>query len=94
MSEIPADNHSRRCDSCSMPIESGSLCQHCSDDDGNLIDFDECLERFMQWTRRNEPDLTEADATSKTLQFMASMPAWSTHRELHERLRRSRGASS
>lgn len=67
------------CQSCSMTIESGAYCEHCSDGSGNLIPFDECFERFMQWTARRQPDLPRAEAEKKTLAYMATMPAWKNH---------------
>jgi hypothetical protein len=69
-----------------MPIESGPLCPYCSDEDGHLIEFEECLERFSQWTRKNEPDLDKEQATTKTLEFMSSMPAWREHPEVLKRI--------
>ncbi len=76
---------SQSCQSCSMTIEDGTLCQHCSDAEGNLLSFDECLERFVQWTRRREPDLGRPEAEHKTVAFMASMPAWADHPEVKAR---------
>ncbi len=70
------------CESCSMTIESGPYCQHCSNADGTLIGFDECLTRFMQWTRRHEPGLSEDAARQKTLDYMATMPAWKNHPQI------------
>ena len=77
-----------RCQSCSMPVEAGPLCQHCSDEGGELLPFDECLERFVQWTRHNEAEIDPEAAELKTLQFMAGMPAWADHPELKARLER------
>ncbi|MEQ8765946.1 MAG: hypothetical protein RL885_18655 [Planctomycetota bacterium] len=68
-----------RCESCSMTIESGSYCQYCADDSGCLHPFEEVFERFLQWTRRQEPDLAEDEARRKTLAFMATRPAWASH---------------
>ena len=70
------------CQSCSMTIESGDYCEHCTADDGALIGFEECVERFSQWARRREPELDAAAARAKTLDFMASMPAWREHPDL------------
>ena len=42
-----------RCSSCTMPIESGTLCEHCSDDQGDLRPFEELFERMVQWTLKN-----------------------------------------
>jgi hypothetical protein len=64
------------CESCSMPIDSGVYCQHCSDDQGNLQPFEERVERFMSWTLRDHPDLDPAAARRQTIEFMATMPAW------------------
>ena len=74
-----------QCNSCSMPIESGSLCQYCSAEDGGLIEFNECLERFSQWTRRNDPALDDETVLQQTLEFMSGMPAWKDHPELVKR---------
>lgn len=84
------------CKSCSMTIESGDYCEHCSDDSGKLIAFGECLERFQQWTRRQEPDLSADDSRRKTLDFMSTMPAWKSHPDLLRELesRGSHGGSS
>jgi hypothetical protein len=68
-----------------MPIESGALCQHCRDEHGQLVPFDETFERFVQWTARQAPELNRAQAESKTLEFMASMPAWSSNTQLAAR---------
>ena len=70
------------CKGCSMTIESGDYCQYCASEDGKLIPFDECLERFEQWTRRQEPGLSADDVRRKTVDFMATMPAWTEHPDL------------
>ncbi len=67
------------CESCSMPIESGTYCEHCTDDDGQLQAFDERFERMVQWTLRTKPDLPRTQAEAQTLSFMATMPAWKNH---------------
>lgn len=73
------------CESCSMPIESGPYCEHCTDDAGNLQPFSERFERMVQWVARREPTLSRDDQERKTLEFMATMPAWKDHPELAER---------
>jgi len=70
-----------------MTIESGELCRHCSDGEGNLIAFEECVERFMQWTKRSEPGLGDDEARKKTIAYMATMPAWKERPELLRALR-------
>lgn len=75
-----------QCESCSMPIESGPYCEHCASPEGVLIDFDECVARFLQWTAKHEPDLGPDEARRRTLAFMASMPAWRDHPEVRAEL--------
>ena len=67
------------CDSCSMPIESGTYCQHCVDEKGQLQPFDERFERMVQWQARREPKASRAELEKATLAFMAKMPAWKDH---------------
>lgn len=77
-----------KCQSCTMPIETGVLCQHCSDDSGDLRPFDELFPRMVQWSMKNSSDLTREQAEQQTLEFMASMPAWKDHAEIRARLQR------
>ena len=77
---------SLRCSSCTMPIESGSLCRFCGDEHGELRPFDELFPRMLQWTLRHEPALPRAQAERKTLEFMATMPAWRDCAEIKTRL--------
>jgi len=72
----------KACESCSMTIDSGTYCEHCSDERGALQPFEERLERFMSWTLREEPDLDPAVARRKTIEFMATMPAWKDRPEV------------
>ena len=71
-----------KCESCSMTIESGPYCEHCTDEKGSLLAFEECLTRFMLWTRKTEPDISEKEARTKTLAYMSTMPAWIDHPQL------------
>ena len=73
-----------QCTSCSMTIESGPYCEHCRASDGELRPFDEILERFMQWTKRRDPQITDDDARAQTLEFMRTMPAWRDHPSVRE----------
>ena len=68
-----------RCESCTMPIESGQYCAHCVDGDGSLLPFDETFERFSQWTRRNAAGLTDEQVEQRVYAFMASSQAWKGH---------------
>ncbi|MCA8973428.1 MAG: hypothetical protein KDC98_01840 [Planctomycetes bacterium] len=76
-----------RCQSCTMPIESGTWCQHCSDEHGALRQFDDMFERMVQWRSRQQPDLERDAAERETLEFMAAQPAWRDHTEVKRRLR-------
>ena len=74
------------CASCTMPIESGTLCVHCADEDGNLRPFEELFERMVQWTLSHERGLAREAAEAKTLAFMAERPAWRDHPDVKARL--------
>ena len=69
----------QNCESCSMPIETGRYCAHCTDADGNLQPFDERFERMIAWQQRKTPSATRAELEQATLAFMARMPAWRDH---------------
>lgn len=69
----------RRCQSCSMTIESGDFCNYCTDETGALLGFDETFERFVQFAMRRDSSLDRTTAQSNTLAFMAKMPAWQEH---------------
>jgi len=62
-----------------MPIESGDYCQYCTDDEGNLLGFDETFERFVQFALGRSTELDRATAEGNTLTFMGGMPAWREH---------------
>lgn len=68
-----------RCESCGMPIEAGPYCQYCSDAHGKLQPFEERFERMVQFMRRQDPGLAQDAAETRTLQYMATMPAWKDH---------------
>lgn len=72
---------SHGCQSCTMPIESGEYCRYCAPD-GQLIEFDECLQRMMQWTMRHHPEYGRDRAEEETRNFMRTMPAWKDHPSL------------
>lgn len=67
------------CESCGMPIESGTYCQHCTDADGVLQEFDERFERMTSWQARSNPDWSRDAVERATLDYMATMPAWRDH---------------
>jgi hypothetical protein len=67
------------CESCGMPIEAGPYCRHCVDDSGKLQPFEERFERMVQWQAKREPNASREQLESKTLAYMAGMPAWKNH---------------
>lgn len=80
----PADglHDSLHCESCGMPVESGTYCQYCTDAEGNLQAFDERFERMVGWQARETPDAPRAEIEAKTLAYMSTMPAWRDHPDL------------
>ena len=74
----------QQCQSCAMPIESGSYCKYCADENGNLQPFEERFERMVQWMSRQKPDLSPAEARKQTLAYIAQMPAWRDHPKVKE----------
>lgn len=70
-------NH--QCESCSMPIETGRYCQHCSNDKGELQPFEERFERMVAWMGRSNTGKSRAQLEAEALTFMARMPAWKDH---------------
>jgi len=73
-----------RCQSCSMPIESGLYCRHCVDENGHLQAFEVRFERMIQWMLRSDPTLGRAEAELRTRAMMRTMPAWKDHPRLAE----------
>jgi len=41
-----------RCESCSMPIETGRYCSYCVTPNGELQPFEERLENMVSWQLR------------------------------------------
>ncbi|HHB83029.1 MAG TPA: hypothetical protein ENK61_06110, partial [Devosia sp.] len=74
------NNLNEKCQSCGMPIETGTYCQYCVDENGNLQDFDRRFEAMVAWQKRRGGSQAEIEA--KTIAYMASMPAWSDHPEV------------
>lgn len=70
---------SHACESCGMPIDSGAYCPYCVDPNGQLQDFDTRFERMVQWSLRERPGQSRAEAEQGTLAYMARMPAWAQH---------------
>lgn len=67
------------CESCSMPIETGRYCAHCTDAEGNLQGFEERFAAMTTWRLDREPGLDREAAEAETLAWMATMPAWADH---------------
>jgi hypothetical protein len=70
---------SHRCESCSMPIETGPYCTYCVTPSGELQPFAERFEKMVGWQLRQKPGLSREQAERDTLAFMAKMPAWKDH---------------
>ncbi len=70
---------SHDCESCGLPIASGTYCAHCVDAEGRLQDFDTRFARMVGWAQRENPALTRDEAERDTLAYMARMPAWREH---------------
>lgn len=72
------------CESCGMPLAGAEdhavadatipYCGYCAPD-GKLQAADETLERFTQWTMRQE-SLDYAAAHEKAIAYLKTMPAW------------------
>lgn len=75
-------NQPTRCQSCGMPIEDGSYCEHCVDEHGSLQTFDERFERMVQFYLAQHRANTRAQAECDVRAYMATMPAWRDHPRL------------
>lgn len=78
---------SATCDSCSMPIETGSLCEHCVDEQGHLQSFEVRFARMTDWQARRHPEQPRERIEADTIAYLATMPAWRDHPEVRARLR-------
>ena len=67
------------CQSCGMPIDDGSYCEHCVDDHGDLQTFDERFERMVQFYLDQKRAPSREQAERDVLAYMANMPAWRDH---------------
>ena len=70
------------CESCSMPIESGHYCEYCTDENGNLQDFDTRFAAMVDWQQRRTPDASRETIETETRNYMSGMPAWRNHPKL------------
>jgi len=77
------------CESCSMPIESGTYCSYCVTAGGALQAFDERFEKMVGWQMRQTPGMTRERAERDTFAFMGKMPAWKDHPRVVAALRGS-----
>jgi len=48
--------------------------------------FEERFARMMQWTQRENPEMSQKEAEAKTLAYMSGMPAWREHPSLLAKL--------
>ena len=67
------------CESCSMPIETGRYCRHCTDANGKLQSFEERFERLIAFQQRRAPGASRPELERAAFAFMARMPAWKDH---------------
>lgn len=72
------------CHSCGMNIETGILCNYCTDDKGELLPFEEQFERMVQWAQGQNPDLGREEAETQTRAYMKQRPAWADHPALND----------
>ncbi|MCW5951670.1 MAG: hypothetical protein KIT69_05400 [Propionibacteriaceae bacterium] len=70
------------CQSCGMPIETGRYCPHCTDEQGNLQDFDTRFAAMVGWQQRRHPDQSREEVEAQTRAYMSTMPAWRGHPRL------------
>ncbi len=68
-----------RCESCSMPIETGQYCQYCVTETGELQPFEQRFEKMVSWQMSQKPGQSRPDVERETLRFMSQMPAWKNH---------------
>ena len=75
-------NDFKKCESCGMPINNGTYCQYCTDENGNLQSFEERFENMVQWTMKNSPNMSREEVEQRTKAYMSTMPAWKNHPKL------------
>lgn len=73
------------CESCTMPIESGRYCAYCTDEHGQLQDFETRFQAMLSWQRHSNPDAPLEQLEAETRAYMAKMPAWRDHPKLQPR---------
>ena len=71
-----------RCQSCGMSVEHATYCQYCVNERGELQSFDERFEKMVQWTLKENKDMTREEAEQKAKVYMKTMPAWKNHPNL------------
>lgn len=67
------------CESCSMPIEVGRYCEHCTDERGELQPFEIRFEKMIAWQATQSPHATRPQLEEAVKTHMAKMPAWWDH---------------
>jgi len=68
-----------------MPIDQGTYCEHCIDENGVLQGFETRFERMVQWQLQRGGEREQAER--ETIAYMATMPAWANHSEVKARLK-------
>ncbi len=74
------------CQSCAMPIEDGEYCQHCVDENGTLLTYEETFKRMVQFYLSQKRSKSREEAKREVLTHMAKMPAWRDHPQLQAAL--------
>lgn len=69
-----------------MPIDDGTYCRHCVDDNGRLQSFEQRFEQMVQFYLVQRRADTRAQAERDVLAHMAKMPAWHDHPRLRAAL--------
>ena len=73
----------KSCYSCGIPLMGpeeekarGSYCQHCSDEQGNVLSFEQVKQGIACYLKTWQPDLDDQKALTRAEFYMKAMPAW------------------
>ncbi len=84
---MTSELHATTCESCGMPLAAAAdhaladptipYCRFCTTPEGTLQSRDERLERFTQWSMRQD-GLDYDEARKRAIAYMKTQPAWRT----------------